>query len=657
MVVRDEPLLLDCTLRDGSYPIQFQFTQEDTARIAHHLDDAGIPLIEVGHGLGINAQNTGAGDAAATDREYIEAAVGASTDADIGVFFIPGIGEQSDIQMAAEADADFIRIGKDITEWEKLKEPLAIATDSGLTTCGNLMKSYAVGPDRLAERCGDLERWGADVIYVVDSAGGMLPDDVKKYISSVDAALSTAKVGFHCHDNLDLAVANTITAIQSGADWVDATLQGIGRSAGNTRTETLATVLQRQGYELDIDQKHLMDIGQQEIAPLLETRSQGPLDITAGYAQFHTKFLDDLLEVTENYDIEPRDLMVAVSERDHVNVSRDLIESIAEELAMGTTISPLERTTNYLGTTSDIGTWMGDDRSLRSSELAERVDHEARKYGCHGVVSITPAFRSIEEPQTTVIHRTDQAVLGNIQVRDGRQASTVADNVAQTVDVVAVDDGFASDCDRYTNTTFLRFDDRGAIARAIVYLTTQHLDGTDPSVLVLGDHQIVGRVVNLFESRRFSVANSISPQIAPDVVLGMERESSTIESEVIESLPSTSLLVDAGIGSFSTDTIRNARERGISVVRTDTRAGYITEVETALITAELLSETMGAAKFDGIPVVAGGVIGERGSVIVDSIGNPSRVFGIADGNGGRVQNPNKNGLDRINKIKSYIGDI
>src|SRR6478609_965790 len=92
------PDVLEVTLRDGSYLIDFQFTAEDTATIAAALEGIGFRWIEVGHGLGLNASKAGKGVAAATDEEYLEAAGGALKRAKWGMFFIPGIGREEDLR-------------------------------------------------------------------------------------------------------------------------------------------------------------------------------------------------------------------------------------------------------------------------------------------------------------------------------------------------------------------------------------------------------------------------------------------------------------------------------------------------------------------------------------------------------------------------------
>ena len=138
--------ILDCTLRDGSYIIDYQFTDEDTYIISLGLKRAGVKLIEIGHGTGIGSSEAGKGKAAATDEEYINAAKAAleGSDAKFGMFFIPGIGTMEKLEKAAKLGIDFVRIGTNITEVDQAEKYIKKAKSLGLMVFANLMKSYAV---------------------------------------------------------------------------------------------------------------------------------------------------------------------------------------------------------------------------------------------------------------------------------------------------------------------------------------------------------------------------------------------------------------------------------------------------------------------------------------------------------------------------------
>lgn len=323
--------ILECTLRDGSYANNFQFTARDTAVIVAALDQAGFDLIEVGHGVGLNASESGMGQAAETDASYLLAASGATKRAKFGVFCIPGIARMQDLEMAIDHGIGFIRIGTNVTEVRDSEPFIVRAKEHGLFVCANFMKSYATDPADFAQQAKRSQSYGADVVYLVDSAGGMLPGDVERYVRAVHDACDVA-VAFHGHDNLGLAMANSLRAAEVGASIIDSSLQGMGRSAGNTVTEMLVVSLERMGFDLGIDPIEVMDIGEKLIRPRIHKRGHSSLDIVTGQAQFHSSYMDVIRRYSSQYGVDPRRLILGVAEEDKVNAPAELVERVAQRL-------------------------------------------------------------------------------------------------------------------------------------------------------------------------------------------------------------------------------------------------------------------------------------------------------------------------------------
>jgi 4-hydroxy 2-oxovalerate aldolase/long-chain acyl-CoA synthetase len=646
--------ILDCTLRDGSYPIQFQFSDEDTSRLVQKLSKAGIEKIEVGHGLGLNAQ-TDNGVAAASDRAYIEAAASATDTADIGVFYIPGVGTVDDIRMAANAGADFIRIGTNVDDWAEMEDPIALATDLGLEVCANFMKSYSVDPSTLADAAVSVAEFGADAVYVVDSAGCMLPDEVRTYVSELVAALPETTVGFHCHDNLNFSVANSLAAAEAGAGLVDATLQGIGRSAGNTPLEVFATVLQKEGGASNLDQKYLMDIGQTEIDQLAGSKGIDPIDLTAGYARFHTKFLEMVYESAAKYDIDPRDLIIAVSEYDEIHSTQVEVDTIAEEIAQTSSGSALDSSTEYLTNSTTIQSLNGFSKSNSVDEFVERIRRDGMKYGKRSVLSLSMAFGDEDQPHPTVIHRGSQAVIGNIELTESH-VEAVVEKASEIVDVVCIDVRLTEYDSRVTfDDDILWFDSRDAIARSLTHIV---LHQNYSNVLIVGDNESVEAVESHFSWADIPIRtrhpDSIDDESIEwcDLLIGFTQ--TNIGTRVIERLDRDTTVIDAGLSSFSEDAIDSAMNRSIEMVRSDVRAGYISEISCTLITEELATRHMGRTEYEGVTVVAGGIIGDDGDVVVDSIETPTSIFGVADGNGGIKQEMSDVEQRHINTVRELL---
>lgn len=323
--------ILDCTLRDGSYLIDYQFTAEDTYIISLGLRMAGFKLIEIGHGTGLGSSSAGKGTAHAADEDYIKAARSAleGSDARFGMFFIPGIGKEQDLEMAAGYGMGFVRIGTNITEIDQAKPYIEKTKKLGMQVSSNLMKSYAVSIDEFIRLAMQAVKFGADTICVVDSAGGMFPHEVREYVKRLKDNTDKT-VGFHGHNNLQMAVANTLEAIKAGAGVVDVSLQGMGRSAGNAQTEVLVAVLEKLGYNTGIDTYKTMDLGERIIRPMMSMK-QGVDDISliSGIAQFHSSFYRTVCEAAQKYQVDPRRLIMEVSEANRVHVSKELAESTA----------------------------------------------------------------------------------------------------------------------------------------------------------------------------------------------------------------------------------------------------------------------------------------------------------------------------------------
>lgn len=325
--------ILETTLRDGAYMIDFQFTAEDTAVICGALEDAGFRTIEIGHGLGLGASGARWGLAAATDEQYLRAAAMSLKKSRFGTFFIPGIGKKEHLDLAKSYGMGFVRIGTNITQSEEAEEFIKYAKRLGLEVMYNAMKSYVASPEEVLRRMRQTVEWGADVVYLVDSAGAMMPFEVKGYVELLRANLDT-RIGFHCHDNFKLGCANNLAALDAGATLLDSTMQGIGRSSGNPQTEVMVLLYEKIGISTGVDLFKAMKIGEDLVRPLMPVKSGvTPLDMIMGLTQFHSSFLPGIERAARKFDVDPKVLIMEVSRVERVNPSEELIATIAAKLA------------------------------------------------------------------------------------------------------------------------------------------------------------------------------------------------------------------------------------------------------------------------------------------------------------------------------------
>jgi 4-hydroxy 2-oxovalerate aldolase len=334
MVDQGKVVILDATLRDSGYAIHFQFSARDTRNLCLGLEKAGVEMIEVGHGLGLGASSLKHGVALETDADYVQAAASALTRAKFGAFFIPGIGNRDDMSRAAALGMHFVRVGYDVTDIDVARPFVDYAKELGLNVSLNPMKSYAVSVSDFGVIAARAESWqSVDTLCVVDSAGCMLPDQVAAYTRAARESCGLS-LGFHGHNNLGLANANCLAAVAEGARYVDGTLRGMGRSAGNAQTEILAYILQKAGYQTNVDPVTLFNVLTTYLEPLmLQPQGIPPLEALYGMTQFHSSHLPRFRRVLAKYDVDIKRLIMAVSEVDCINPPDALIESVARDLS------------------------------------------------------------------------------------------------------------------------------------------------------------------------------------------------------------------------------------------------------------------------------------------------------------------------------------
>jgi 4-hydroxy 2-oxovalerate aldolase len=320
--------LLDCTLRDGSYQLGFGFTAADTAALSGGLDRAGFPEIEVGHGLGLGSAHQPGCAAAATDEEYIEAARSVVKRAKLGVFAIAGNASPEHIKAAAQRGIDYLRIGVDSGYPERAAKSVRICQDLGVVPYVFFMQSSLVSPEVLAKNAVMAAGWGVSTVYVVDSAGFMMPDDVTTYVSAIRARTDVT-IGFHGHNNLHLAMANVVAAVRAGAKLIDCTLRGLGRSAGNAQTEAVALVLSRLGYRTGIDVCAAIQIATDYIDSRLPGHGNDGIDLAVGYAGLHSRYLNDVIGIARQHDVMPIQLLLAAGERGQATTQPEALIEIA----------------------------------------------------------------------------------------------------------------------------------------------------------------------------------------------------------------------------------------------------------------------------------------------------------------------------------------
>ncbi|MGP3950905.1 4-hydroxy-2-oxovalerate aldolase [Streptomyces sp. 7N604] len=325
-------LIHDPTLRDGHHAVRHQLDADQLRDYATAANAARVPVVEIGHGNGLGASSLQIGRARLSDTDMLKVVREALTHSRMGVFMAPGWGTSDDLRGAVALGADVVRIAAHCTEADVTERHLGVVRDLGAEAQGVLLMSHMARPDQLAEQCGLLAKFGAQAVGIFDSAGHYLPADVAERLAAITAAVDVPVI-FHGHNNLGLAIANSIAAIQAGAQIIDATARGFGAGAGNTQLEVLVAVLERMGHSTGIDLRRLLnaaDIAEGRLMkapPVIDSVS-----LVSGLAGVFSGFKNPVLATARREGIDPLDLFFALGERQVVAGQEDLIGDVSRKL-------------------------------------------------------------------------------------------------------------------------------------------------------------------------------------------------------------------------------------------------------------------------------------------------------------------------------------
>jgi 4-hydroxy 2-oxovalerate aldolase len=326
-------LISDPTLRDGNHAVQHKLEREQIRSYAAAANAAGVPIVEVGHGNGLGASSLQVGEAALSDREMLRTAREQLTDSKLGAFGIPGFATRHrDLDVALEEGADVFRVGTHCTEADLTERHMTYLVEQGKPVYGVLMMCHMCSPERLAEEARKMQHYGARGAIVMDSAGALLIDDVRRRVAALIEG-THLEVGYHGHENVSLGVANSIAAVEEGATILDGTARGFGAGAGNTQLEVLVAVLQRLGHETGIDLYKLLDaadLAERELVQTIPTTDS--ITIVSGLAGVFSGYSRHVRRIAGEFGVDPRDVFFRLGEREVIAGQEDVILEVAAEL-------------------------------------------------------------------------------------------------------------------------------------------------------------------------------------------------------------------------------------------------------------------------------------------------------------------------------------
>ena len=327
-------LISDPTLRDGNHAVRHQLSRENFINYCKAAESAGVPIVEVGHGNGLGASSMLVGECSLTDEEILAVSRANLSKSRLAIHVIPGFCNiKHDLAMAVDAGVDVFRIASHCTEADITDRHIAYIRQAGKEAYGVLMMSHMASPAVLLEEAKKMESYGAEAIIIMDSSGAYFPSDVTTRIGTLVDGLSVP-VGFHGHNNLGMAVINSVAAVNAGATIIDGTVRGFGAGAGNTQLEVLVAVFDRLGFETGIDLYKILDaadIAEKEFNPVAPHIS--PMSIVSGLAGVFSGFAKQVGQAAKDYNVDARDIFFGLGKRNAVAGQESLIIEVARDLA------------------------------------------------------------------------------------------------------------------------------------------------------------------------------------------------------------------------------------------------------------------------------------------------------------------------------------
>jgi 4-hydroxy-2-oxovalerate/4-hydroxy-2-oxohexanoate aldolase len=299
------------------------------------LDAAGVPYLQVTHGAGLGGNSLQHGFAPHSNEDYLSAVVPKLKQAKVSVLLIPGLGTMRELQSAYDCGARSVHVATHCTEADTAPQHIAFARKLGMDTSGFLMMAHLNTPGGLAQQGKLMESYGAQTVYITDSAGYMLTEDVRQAVAALRAALKPeTEIGFHGHNNMGMGIANSLTAIEEGASRIDASVAGLGAGAGNTPLEVFAAVCERMGIETGVDLFKLMDMAEDLVVPMMDHMVRVDREsLTLGFAGVYSTFLLHAKRAGQRFGVPARDILVELGRKKMIGGQEDMILDTAMTMA------------------------------------------------------------------------------------------------------------------------------------------------------------------------------------------------------------------------------------------------------------------------------------------------------------------------------------
>lgn len=628
--------ILDCTLRDGSYPVNYAYSLNDTLAICKVLENSGIANIEVGHGMGLGASSVKFGESLHSDLEYIEAAVGAVRESSIGVFAIAGLATTNHLRDAAKAGIKFVRVGADVNKLESTIELLECAKDLGLRTSLNMMKTYAFEKELVLESLAPVLKTGVGTVSIVDSAGTMLPKGVYDYVDYLKTRIEP-KIGFHGHNNLQLAIANSLAAAQAGASVIDATMRGIGRSSGNAQIEVLVPVLRKSGINLNIDYRQLTNFTDLFFQEPYPSYGIDGIELACGISGLHSSFLPLIVDFANKNNLDLLDLIDEVTQLSLTEVSLTSLNDAASKISKNKSQAIPQKLNVPM---------MESHNNVES--LCTNVIDLAVKFSKKSVITISQSY--LERDQIKGITFYGDYVIGHAQLRS-EELEIYLNSSEFDFHFIGIDHSLMSKISQETlsrESVFVY--DESQINDLLVSNLIINLSANNKSIKVktYGQSSDLPAHTHAMKLAHISAGDDQSHEIVVTLVTKPVLDVETFD----KLLQGTDHLVFVRSEDIPLGILVQEHSK---VHRLESRKhfdGNIVSLIESLKPSIIANEVK---TFNGVGVVSSGLVAPIGTIVVDNIESPTCILGVASGHGTLLnEKESSKYLDRIQLVSEIL---
>lgn len=266
-MTRDNHSILDCTIRDGGLVNNWDFSVQFVKDMYYGLSEAGVEYMEIGYKNSAKLlKGADAGPWRFLNEDFLKEVITHKTDTKLSALVDIGRVDEKDILPREQSQLDLIRVATYIKDVDKAIDLVNKFNNFGYETSINIMALSHVMENDLNEAFEEIAKCPVDVVYVVDSYGSMDPKDIDYLVSKFQRLLPEKKLGVHMHNNMQLAFANTIVGANKGVQFLDSSVYGMGRAAGNCPTELIVSYLKKSKYDLrpllGIIEKHMIPMSQ-----------------------------------------------------------------------------------------------------------------------------------------------------------------------------------------------------------------------------------------------------------------------------------------------------------------------------------------------------------------------------------------------------------